>query len=149
MSRQRNNTAVLAPAPTPAPAPIPETARTAAQHWQALYEQVEYLSPGAGQRLFERARAGRGRWTLDEFKGWFNHNYPSFSRAGKFFVVYVFYALYMAYEERLRDDADSTAPSWDPPYLCAPCSDPKGNVVDAVFAKARTRPGHESSRTRA
>ena len=84
-----------APAPAPAPAPPPPT-RTVAQHWQALYEQVEHLSPGAGQLLFQRARAGRGRWTLDEFKGWFNYNYPSFSRAGKFFVLYVFYALYLA-----------------------------------------------------
>lgn len=124
-----------APAPAPAPAP-PPPARTAAQHWQALYEQVEYLSPGAGQRLFERARAGRGRWTLDEFKGWFNYNYPSFSRAGKFFVLYVFYALYLALEEKAREDSQSTVPSWQPPYLAAPCSDPKESVVDAVFAKA-------------
>jgi len=127
-----------APAPAPAPAPPPPT-RTAAQHWQALYEQVEYLSPGAGQRLFERARAGRGRWTLDEFKGWFNYNYPSFSRAGKFFVLYVFYALYLALEENARSDVQSTAPPmrgiYDQGYA-APCSDPKGSVVDAVFAKA-------------
>lgn len=123
-------------APAPAPAPPPPT-RTAAQHWQALYEQVEYLSPGAGQRLFERARAGRGSWTLDEFKGWFNYNYPSFSRAGKFFVLYVFYALYLALEENARNDSQSTVPSWQqPPYLAAPGSDPKGSVVDAVFAKA-------------
>ena len=123
------------PAPAPSPAP-PPPARTAAQHWQALYEQVEYLSPGAGQRLFERARAGRGRWTLDEFKGWFNYNYPSFSRAGKFFVLYLFYALYLALEEKARADSQSVPPPMNPPYLFAPCSDPNGSVVDAVFAKA-------------
>jgi len=89
--------------------------------------------------MFDRARASRGRWTLDEFKGWFNNEYPSFKRAGKFFVMYIFYALYMVYEERLRNDSDSTAPSWDPPYLAAPCSDPKGSVVDAVFAKAERK----------
>jgi hypothetical protein len=133
---------------TPALAP-PLPARTAAQHWQALYEQVEYLSPGAAQRLFDRARAGRGRWTLDEFKGWFNQNYPTFSRVGKYFVVYIFYALYMAYEEKQRADAHSTAPELQPPYLAAPCSDPKGSVVDAVFANAQTQQEHESSRTRA
>ena len=130
---------MLTPAPAPSPAP-PPPARTAAQHWQALYEQVEYLSPGAGQRLFERARAGRGRWTLDEFKGWFNYNYPSFSRAGKFFVLYLFYALYLALEENARADVQSTAPPMRGIFgdygMAAPCSDPKESVVDAVFAKA-------------
>lgn len=140
-------------APAPAPAPPPPT-RTAAQHWQALYEQVEYLSPGAGQRLFERARDGRGRWTLDEFKGWFNHNYPSFSRAGKFFVLYVFYALYLALEEEARVDFDSqsTAPPMRGIFdhgLAAPCNDANAGVVDAVFANAQTRQEHESSRKHA
>ncbi|MBD40369.1 MAG: hypothetical protein CMB11_08415 [Euryarchaeota archaeon] len=140
-------------APAPAPAPPPPT-RTAAQHWQALYQQVEYLSPGAGQRLFERARAGRGRWTLDEFKGWFNYNYPSFSRAGKFFVLYVFYALYLALQEEDRIDSQSTLPPLRGLFehgenVAVPCSDPKGSVVDTVFANAQTRQEHESSRTRA
>ena len=38
------------------------------------------------------------------------------------------------------EEEDSAAPSWGAPDLCAPCSDPKGSVVDAVFAKAERQP---------
>ena len=124
-----------------APAPPQANAvRTVAQHWEALYAQVENLSPGAAERLFERARAGRGRWTLDEFKGWFNFHYPSYANASKYFVLYIFYALYLAYEEQLRKDAQSGGgwlggASWSFTPQMAP-ADASGSVVDAVFAKA-------------
>lgn len=119
------------------------------QQWEALYAQVEYMSPGAAGRMFERARAKRGTWTLDEFKGWFNFNYPEFARAGKFFVLYLFYALYLAYEEKLR--ANAPVEHWynergwgpsgggGPMRWYASADDPKGSVVDSVFADAERK----------
>jgi hypothetical protein len=85
----------------------------------------------------ERARAGRGRWTLDEFKGWFNFNYPSFENAGKYFALYVFYALYLAYEEKMRVASQTPrGPRAGGPFMFYAPADGSGSVVDDVFAKA-------------
>lgn len=133
----------LAPTPAPAPPPSAATPRpTAAQQWEALYAQVEYMSPGAAERMFERARASRGSWTLDEFKGWFNFNYPEFARAGKFFVLYLFYAFYLAVEEKLRVASQTPqGPRAGGPFrfYATVDNDPNASVVDAVFAKAERK----------
>ena len=106
-----------------------------------LYAHAAQLNPDTARLAFEMAREQEGTWTLNEFKGWFNYHCPGCARAGAFAALYVFYALYLAIREndRVEADANSGAPPINPPLLAAPCCDPKGSVVDSVFAKAEER----------
>lgn len=57
-------------------------------------------------------------------------------------LAYWLYGYYLSKYAEVHPDmpADSTAPPWGAPDLCAPCSDASGSVVDAVFAKAERKP---------
>ena len=112
-----------------------------AQQWQILYASAEQVDPEVARDAFQMARKKLGTWTLAEFKGWFNHNYPAFQRAGKFAALYVFYALYLAIKEsdRVASQVPQGPRAGGPFRFYAPCSDPNASIVDAVFAKAERK----------
>jgi len=114
-----------------------------------LYAHAAQLNPDTARMAFEMAREQEGTWTLNEFKGWFNYHCPGCARAGAFAALYVFYALYLAIKE--SDRANAPVEHWynergsgplgggGPMRWYASADDPKGSVVDSVFADAERK----------